>query len=159
MQLHGSLAKVLLLLFVFELIGFMLAYSGINQQNIPGVANITTSLVKTTNNLVGAFNYTIIAPKEASGSWLPAWLYEGFAWFVNGMADVVDIMIQIGILIMSAIEDFLLIFFYVLPTLLLSANLGMFAFIFTAGYSILLAYVSFYLALGIYELITRLVHI
>jgi len=159
MQLQGSLAKVLLLLFIFELVGFMLAYSGINQQKVPALTNITTSLNTTTNNLVGAFNYTIIAPQAASGSWLPAWLYDGFAWFVNGIAKIVDIIIQIGLLIVNAIKDFILVFYYILPSILLAANLGIFGFIFTAGYGILLAYVSFYLALGIYELITKLVHI
>ncbi|MGC8588541.1 MAG: hypothetical protein ACP5LI_05935 [Hydrogenobaculum sp.] len=157
MELHLSVAKVMLLLFLFEIIGFLLAYSGIAAQKTIPITNMTASLNTTTNNLVGAFNYTIIAPQAASGSWLPSWLYDGFAWFVNGVAKVVDIIIQVGLLVVNVIYDFLLLFYVVMPSILLSANIGMFGFIFFAGYAILIAYISFYLALGIYYLISALV--
>ncbi len=157
MELHISVAKVMLLLFVFEIIGFMLAYSGISTQKSIPIADMMTSLNTTISNLDGAFNYTIIAPQAATGSVLPSWLYNGFAFLVNGIAKVVDVLVQIGLLIAITIYNFILLFYVVMPSILLVANIGMFGFIFFAGYAILIAYVSFYLALGIYELITKLI--
>lgn len=147
-------ADLLLTLFVFELIGLLLAYYVNPITASPSVAGITgyqAAIQNQANNLGGALNYNITGYYPiANGGF--------FSSVGNAIAGLANVLITFGNIIvrivLTLINLFSLIFwgvallvylmFVFLPALLLSGNLGVFGFIFTLGYGIMLALIATY---------------
>jgi hypothetical protein len=139
--------KIMIGLFVFELIGILLGYFLGTTNNVPALSSLhslTVSIQNKTTALTNAFNYQLLKPLPGSGFLGTNAVANALILFFNLLARIANFVIQLIVVLAYMLYVLLFMLFVALPGLLLQPSLGALGYIFTMVYAVVTIIIGVY---------------